>query len=395
MTRRKNKSQAYLFILFPLLILFSLRLSAEEVIDNDYGWSLDVPEGFKVAGYTPDGMSYQFKHDRLPVDLVMKLYPDSIYPEAIDALDGTLKKLSATTDNIDSFTWRYTNCAICQFETKILSQKGSNGWGVSVTLPEKQTQLVLLCYADSDKADAVQQFIISTINSLCVDRGSYFCPGIITSYGFNSTTDKKIELSINGKKIITTVKEDDAEAAQFVVDLEWSVLKLYAGNEKWKEAWQRYYKMIFRDSYGRLSRVAFDINCALMPEAQKKNSRNPNIAMNEMLLGWVQNFDYTREQNSSDFNNLISVITGGGSDCDSRSMLLCVLMEQFGTKSTLFISDIYKHAVYGLDLDINGAKIQVGEKWFVLNETTAKGVKPGLIAQDHSETEKWIPVVLP
>ena len=70
-------------------------------------------------------------------------------------------------------------------------------------------------------------------------------------------------------------------------------------------------------------------------------------------------------------------------------------MEQFGTKSTLFISNEYKHAVYGVDLNLNGAKIQVGDKWFVLNETTAKGVKPGLIAQDQNDTDKWIPVVLP
>lgn len=395
MTRRNPLFNFVVSLFFSFVIFSGVQVFSEEIIDNDYGWALDIPEGYKVAGYTPDGMSYQFKHDRLPVDLVMKLYPENIYSDPKTALEGTLKKLSGETEGIDTFVWRYTDCAICNFSTKVLSQKGSEGWAVSVKLPEKNTNLVLLCYADSDKADAVQQFMISTLNSLCIDRGSYFSPGIISTYGFNNDQTKKITLSINGRKIETSIKMDDEEAAEFLVDCEYSVLKFYAGNEKWKEAWQRYYKMIFRDSYSRLSKVAFDISTAFMPEAQKKNPTNPNAVLNEILLAWVQNFEYEREKNSSDFTNLIGVITGKGSDCDSRSLLLCCLMEQFGTKSTLFISNEYKHAVYGVDLNLDGAKIQIGDKWFVLNETTAKGVKPGLIAQDQNDTDKWIPVILP
>ena len=70
-------------------------------------------------------------------------------------------------------------------------------------------------------------------------------------------------------------------------------------------------------------------------------------------------------------------------------------MSHLGIKPELFISREYSHAVYGLDLNLPGAKIEVNGTEFLLNETTAKGVRPGLMAKDMSDTEKWIPVLLP
>ena len=130
---------------------------------------------------------------------------------------------------------------------------------------------------------------------------------------------------------------------------------------------------------------------------KKKNPGNPNQSLNETLLNWVQNFEYVRTSGSkkSDFTNVIDVLCGKGNDCDSRSMLMCCIMQNLGVKSELFISRIYSHAVYGLDLNIPGAKIEVNGINFLLNETTARNIKPGLIAQDQCDTEKWIPVNLP
>ena len=60
--------------IFLILVLLPVCLHAEEIVDYDFGYSLDVPEGYSVAEYTPDGMSYRFVHDRLPVSLILKLY---------------------------------------------------------------------------------------------------------------------------------------------------------------------------------------------------------------------------------------------------------------------------------------------------------------------------------
>ena len=57
-----------------LLLFFVLQpLHAEKITDRDFHFSLDIPEGFEVADYTEDGMSYIFSHPNIPVTLVMKI----------------------------------------------------------------------------------------------------------------------------------------------------------------------------------------------------------------------------------------------------------------------------------------------------------------------------------
>ncbi|MBQ5907586.1 MAG: hypothetical protein IIW80_05965 [Treponema sp.] len=382
--------------LFLLAVIFPAVLHGEEIIDNDFNYSLDIPEGYKVIGYTPDGMSYQFKHDRLPVDFILKLYAENTYKNSKTALKSSLQKLSAKYENIDTFTWCNQICAITTFNSSATG-KESSGWAICVPLKIEGSQLVLLCYADEEKSKNCEQFIISTLNSLCFDNESKTQPGIITSYAYPGTQKKKIELLIDNNKVETSINEEDSIANQFVIDCEFAVLSLYSNNDKWKEAWTRYYRAIFRDSYSRIQKPAFDIKTALYSQMKKKNPENPNRSLNETLLNWVQNFEYVRTSGSkkSDFTNVIDVLCGKGNDCDSRSMLMCCIMQNLGVKSELFISRIYSHAVYGLDLNIPGAKIEVNGINFLLNETTARNIKPGLIAQDQCDTEKWIPVNLP
>ena len=380
--------------IFLILVLLPVCLHAEEIVDYDFGYSLDVPEGYSVAEYTPDGMSYRFVHDRLPVSLILKLYTDGQFSESSAALSAVLDKLSAEYE-IDSFLWRNVQSSVASLKMTLGDPSGYSGWAVCTEIPEKNVHLVLVCYAAQAKADDCQQFIVSTLNSLSIDRGSRYSPGIFTSYAFPSAGKKSLKLKIAGIDVYTEIGADDEAASEFVVACEYAVLTLYAGNEKWKEAWTRYYKCIFRDSYGRLKKTAFDIQAALMPSAKRKNKENPGAAMNEMLLGWVQSFPYERQNQSakqSDFANLPSVLCGAGSDCDSRSMLMCVLLGNMGIKSNLFISREYSHAVYGADINQPGAKITVNGTDFLLGETTAKDIKPGLIAAEMNDTEKWMPV---
>lgn len=395
MTRSRIVTVVSSVFIFLLCVLLPACLNAEEIIDNDFEYSLDIPEGYKVSGYTPDGMSYQFKHSFMPVELVLKLYSTDVYPDSKNALEGALSKLCAKYDEIDTFIWRNAACSIAIFDSNLIMKEGATGWSVSVTLPEKNYNLVLLCYADSAKANDCEQFILSTLNSLCIDRGSKYSPGIITTYAYPPAASKTVNLNIAGKRITSTIDSDDAEANNFVIECEYAVLKLYPNHEKWKEAWIRYYQTIFRDSYSRLTKVAFDVNSALYPLARKQNPKNPEEALNSLLLNWVQSFDYQRgSKQSSDFTSVIEAINGIGSDCDSRSMLLCILLAQNGIKTNLFISREYSHAVYGADINSQGAKIEVNGREYLLGETTVKNLKPGLIAQEQSDTEKWIPVPL-
>lgn len=392
----KRKASPFLISLLMLLLL-PFFLHAEEVIDHDFGYSLDIPEGYKVVGYTPDGTSYQFQHTKLPVTLVLKLYTNGTYTKSKTALKETLTKLSGQYDNMDSFYWNSKICAITTFKSSVTNKSGSKGWAIAVPLEETDSMLVLLCYADEKAAQNCEQFMISTLNSLETGKGTNRRPGIITTYAYPGAEKKQIAFDIAEKTVRTTIDSEDSEAAQFVIDCEFAVLSLYANDEHWKEAWTRYYKAIFRDSYSRLDNAAKDIRSTLEPLVKKQMGRNSEEVLNELLLAWVQNMEYKREtkDRKSDFTNVTDILCGKGNDCDSRSLLMCCLMEHYGVKSELFISRVYSHSVYGVDFNLQGAKINVNGTDFLLNETTAKNIRPGLIAQDQSKTENWIPVDLP
>lgn len=394
LTEKRVLSTLVSAVIFLILVMIPVCVHAEEITDNDFGFSLDVPEGYTVAEYTPDGMSWRFVHDRLPVSLILKLYAGGQYKTCKDALSGTLDRLSAEYD-ADTFEWQTIPSAIAYFSMTLGTASGYSGWAAGVLLPEKNAHLILVCYADKEKADSCQQFIISTLNSLSISRSGRFSPGIFTAYAFPPAGKKSVRLNISGIAIDTEIDADDEKAAQFVIDCEFAVLSLYAENEKWKEAWIRYYKSIFRDSFSRMKKAADDIQTVLLPLANRRNKTNPDAAMNELLLDWVQGFRYERQnqdKKQSDFANLPSVLCGAGSDCDSRSMLMCALLGNMGIKSNVFVSREYSHAVYGADISVPGAKINVGGTDYLLGETTAKNVRPGLILSEMSDTSKWIPV---
>lgn len=380
--------------LFFITVFFLLLnpLFSESIYDPTLNYSFDIPEGYVLSDYSDDGMSLLFEHPGMPVTYVIKVYDAKEYKNCPEALSAALTKLSAKGD-VDPFKWSKKNCAISYFEMTL--DKEYSGWAVSAPVGNDEFILVSLCYCPATYSSKCSPFIISTINSLCINPDFYYEPGIITSYAYPSEGKKNINLNIGKYQINTSIDNIDSEAAQFIVDLEFNVLTLYANHQMKIDAWKRFYRMIYRDSYGRLKNVNADIKKTIYPAAKKINPENPDLEYAATLLSWIQNFEYKRDnekKTSSDFTNLPGVLEGTGNDCDSRSMLLCVLMNYINKDSILLFSQAYSHAMVAIDLDAQGQKYEVvkdeGSKEYIMGETTAK-VTLGMIAQNHADRSKW------
>lgn len=388
MTRLSKFSFLFVFLLFSSF--FSL--NAESISDKDFKFSLDIPEGFQIDSYTEDGMSYIFSHPNIPVTLVLRIYNNLDKTDSSSVLKNALSKLSAKYD-IDSFYWSKKTCAISSFSMNI--DQNYKGWAICAPSLIEGSYINLMCYAPSDKEAACEQFIMSTLNGLCINPDYYYVPGIITSYAFPSQGKTQNKVTINSKTIISQIDKADIEASNFVIELEYSVLKLYAKHALWKEAWQRYYKMIYRDAFGRLEDFSEKTFEALYPLAEKENSSNPDITYAQYLLSWVQTFNYQRAGNinDSDFTSPLAAICGQGNDCDSRSMLLSILLNSIDVESILLFSIDYSHAMAATNIKAPGQtyKLEENQKEYIFGETT-DNVTWGMIAQDQSDRSKWIPV---
>lgn len=386
MTRFCKKLFYFLFIIFAIT---SYSFS-EQITDRDFGFSLDIPEGFEIADYTEDGMSYVFSHPNIPVTLVMKLTEEKNAKSAAEVLNINLKKLNASGET-DSFKWNGTVCGISYFSMAL--DDNYSGWAVSAPVKLQDYYVILLCYAPESKKGC-EQFIISTINSLSINNEYLNTPGIITSYAFPPEGSESVLLKIGGKEIKTSLDKSDEEAAKFVIELEYSVLNLYANHKMWKEAWQRYYRMIYRDNAGRLQQTAKNIYDSIYPELKKSKPQDADIKYAQALLSWVQTFGYERAQSKieSDFTSLPASIKGKGSDCDSRSMLVSVLLNYTGIDTAMLISREYSHAVVVTDIPAPGQTFTMENgREYLFGETTAR-VTWGMLAQDQADRTKWIPV---
>ena len=387
--------------LIILLLLFTAPLNFlfSEVISSDvFGYTIDFPEMFQIIDMTEDERSILFEHQLLPVQAAIKIWPQKSYTNSQDCLKATLGKIASTQD-VTGVKWRNQSCAVSriQMNEAVLGEK-MEGWAVCTPLPQTKDYFVMLSYAPENKAYDCEQFILSLLDSIMIDRGSRREAGLITTFAFPKKGNKSIELEIEGEKIKTFMDEDDAEANQFVVDREFAVFKLFIDQQCWKEAWQRFYRLIAKDGIGRLKRPAFDISTALSPACNDADPENPSAAMAQKLLTWIQGFNYERPSatpDKADFTNIPATFTGSGSDCDSRSMLLMLLLKNMNIDSCMFISVDYSHAMAGVCLEGKmGQSYTLDEKEYLFGETTAKNVTLGMIAADMQDRTKWIPVEL-
>ena len=382
-----NKKFLSAFI-FSILLCFPRRVFAMILSDPVLNYSLDVPEAYELAAADDNGNSLLFTHPNMNVQIVTKVFTVAD-TSSKEILEISMNKLNADA-SYDGVTWCGSDCTISFYEMTL--DKKNKGRGVCAPLSKKDSYLVVLAFVPEDEFDLYQSFIISILNSLSVDDVTLQNPGVFVTYAFPKSGDKKINLEIGGQKINSVIDKNDEEANQYIVELEYGVLLAYANHPLWKEAWQRYYRLIFRDSYGRLSRVADDVYASLYPISKKENPASPRTALLTTLLSWTQGFEYKRaeEKTDTDFTPPVSAILGVGNDCDSRSMLLCCLMQHYGVDSIMLISREYSHAMCAFDIpEALGQKFDTEYGSYIMCETTAN-VTPGIIAQDHADRSKWI-----
>ena len=376
-------------IIYCLILFFvGISVSFAEILNSPtWGYSVDLPEEFVLVDKN-GADSYMFENAFVSSTVILKAYKKEKFSSSLEAMETVMKQLGAEFECAET-DWRNTDCIISQFAFN-LGGASNTGWAVSSLLQDSKGYVVMLCYTPTDVFYDLEQFVISCVDSLCIDYGSYYSPGPLTSFAFPKGEVQNHSVEIAGEKIDFPLNSNDIEADRFVVEREYSVLCLYQDSEMWVEAWQIYYRQVYKNAYSRLKIAAFNIYNRLIKTCK---SENPEIELAQKLLSWTQGFDYVRDFTSTDFTPITASITGTGSDCDSRAMLLACLLHHMNYDTCLFVSAEFSHSLFGIVLDKAGAKINIDGRQFLLGETTAQ-VDIGLVPANMNQTDKWIFVEL-
>ena len=362
-----------LFLFFIPVLAFS-----ESLYSPTWGFSVDLPEGYDyVDGNARDRFSFSGPGG---IQFDMLVYNGRY--ETIDELVADVNRRLQNKGDCDFFVYRDRQAAILE-----LVFGDSEGWGLCFELrgssPTNASPPMLLALSYGPMgSDGLDLFHISALDSIVPSVEEHYYPGPIMEYGYPRGDARRVSLAGNGMSAM--IRENDAEAAQVLIEREFMVLQHYLLSDYWRQAWVRYYRYIYRDSYDRIASAASALARSWSGKGQRELAQN--------ALSWVQSFIYERDLSSSDFVNLVSAVTEGRGDCDSRAMLWAIILSHADIRAAMMVSRDYSHAMGLADIAGTGARFEAGETHWLVAETTAN-VDIGLIAADLSNTESWLGVL--
>ncbi len=88
-------------------------------------------------------------------------------------------------------------------------------------------------------------------------------------------------------------------------------------------------------------------------------------------------------------NTPIEFLTNLNGDCDTRTLLLYTVLSHYNYDVALLCSEQYGHSILGVNLPINGTAINYNGERYVVWETTAPNIRPGILSPQFSNLNNW------
>lgn len=390
---RQRRAHQRAFVILGIFLLFPVWMRAEPLASPSWGFSIDLPEGYSLVGGDGKNQFSFAAESGAFVDLIV--YQPSRFASLEEVARYTEESLRAEAES-SAFSYRDKKAILMSLAFEAEGGKMA-GWGLCVELHlpattrkegGKTPMLLALAYGPEGE-QGLDGFHRSALDSIAVTAADRYAPGPLSAFAYPSLGRKVVRVA--GLEAEATIDEADAEAAKALVDREFAVLTYYASSPLWKEAWTRFYRFIYRDSYERLADLSLTVERTI--QASTGAPSNTDRLLAEQTLAWVQGFAYERDLMGSDFVDLVTAATEGSGDCDSRALLFAVVLMHAGIESSIMVSRDYSHAMGLVAMEGTGARFGHGGKKWMVAETTAK-VPLGLIGKDSADPAKWLGILL-
>lgn len=382
-----------LLLAFAAGLLAALLLpqpASGEVIASERGFAVDLPEGFSYAD--GDGKNrFSFADPNQSMEFDLFVYDPGRFATA-EAIAANAADKLGSTGRREAFDYEGRKAVFLELAFS-LNGVAEKGYGVAIAgrpahpSAPAEPSFALLSFVEASSFDAYADFVLSTLDCFSVDRAARRSPGPVSQYvlAFPARREATKTLVFAGQSLSLPWSEDEASQVKDTATREYKVLEAYAGNEElWQGAWARFYRMIYRESSKRLDRLAAALD-PLLPEDPTDAAR--------ALLQWTQGWTYERDLAGIDFVDPLSAAMEGRGDCDSRAMVLVILLERRGIDAILMVSRDYSHALVGIDVPGGGQRFPFEGKEWLVGETTAH-VGLGQIAADQADWSKWLGIRL-
>ena len=147
--------------------------------------------------------------------------------------------------------------------------------------------------------------------------------------------------------------------------------------------WGEVYRRIYNHSSQRMNSIFTGINKIFMGE--KFDDRDKIY----FVITFVQNITYGRPGGVLDLFPPLGTIAYRFGDCDSKTMLLYVILEKMSVDCAMLWSHNYKHAMLGIRVNGRGNFLTANGKKYYFLETTYPNWEVGIIPPEFNNTKFW------
>jgi len=147
--------------------------------------------------------------------------------------------------------------------------------------------------------------------------------------------------------------------------------------------WAEIYRRVYNYSVPQIKNVLEGFNKIFIAE---KFSPNDKV---QFIITFIQNITYGRPGGTLDLFPPIGTLAYRYGDCDSKALLLYVILEKMGIDCAMLWSFNYKHAMLGVNLSARGDYLITNGKKYYFLETTYPNWNIGDLPPEFNNTRYW------
>jgi hypothetical protein len=350
-------------IICAFLLNISLGVFSEELIHEEFGWGIHIPSGWGI--FEMDETVVTFSNPTGEAFIQVYTFDGSVYLTS-EAILGLIEQGFGAQLEIAPIDYKRpsqfaTNLGDVSLGYLLIEQSTFPVEGYALAFNEDHQDVLVFAFGKLDLFLAYADLLISSLDSFIPSVSDFQVPGAFSQF-----------------------LSESSPSFQDIIDREARILQSYgeAPLEIKMDAWRRFYQIIYRDSFMSLANLADEIDRNYM------GLGIPKHLYAQQLLSDLQSFEFIRTGNLADLAPPIVCYNTQTGDCDSLALLYMGILEHWGIKSILMISDIHKHAMVGVDVVGEGAKFTLNGKSYLVAELTEE-VSLGMIAAEMADPADW------
>ncbi len=355
-------------------------------LTTDTGAIIDLPSGFSPGeGDGKSRASFFDANEGMEFDILT--FGPGRYASA-EIIAAELLAQMASKGDSSSFTYQGRGAVIA--DLNFSADSGSRkGYAVFICgRTGSESSYALVASAEASRFDSYAELVISCLDAFSIDRAARRYPGPVSQFllPWPVRRDEKKTAVLPAGSIPLPWSSQEAQDELSVAQREFHVLTMYLKSETlWVDAWARYYRMVYKESSAQLDNLTKAFSDSLPVNDPTESARK--------VLAWVQGFLYERDFSGIDFVPPLTAAFEKRGDCDSRAMVMAIILEGLGIDSVLMVSREYSHAMLAVDVPGGGQRFTYNGKAYLVAETTAK-VGIGMIDASQADSSKWLGVDL-